>query len=330
MSAKFGTKEFRISLDHGYSLFACEVTRHLSAETSSSTAIISPKEESAFVVIVVHGGPGLISHKESFDGLKNLLLEWHESADGVGKGTCETLHAIVFYDQLGCGASEGPPVQQHEKRKQHDHPKANKQEGEPSQDLYSLSYYVKELQQVIEIVKQRHGKPRICILGHSWGGQIVLELLLTQPSSGVNCAVVSNAPLNEATYAQRQLEIRNELPEDVRQFIEEDEQQAANDTTVGAAVYRKLIGTSDTNVVGELKEWDALQRIHFLSCPCLMITGTHDTIPHKEYEQLQKSNPITQAIVLQNGDHAPFYGDTANQYFREIQGFLQRNLSSSS
>jgi hypothetical protein len=168
----------------------------------------------------------------------------------------------------------------------------------------------------------------------------------------VDCIIVSNAPLNEASYAQRQLDIRNELPEEIRQFLEQDEQELATDSTTGAAIYRKLIGTSDTHITGEMKNWDALQRIDCLSSssssssssswcyPCLFITGTNDTIPHQEYKQLptqmtsssslSQQLPRIEVLVLENGEHAPFYGETAPQYFREIQGFLQRTLSNSS
>jgi hypothetical protein len=88
MSAMLATNEFRISLDHGHSLFACEVThRHHPAKTGSSTATSSSssiKKDPAFVVIVVHGGPGVSSHKECFDGLKNLLWDsWRNDKNGL-------------------------------------------------------------------------------------------------------------------------------------------------------------------------------------------------------------------------------------------------------
>ncbi|CAB9505309.1 Proline iminopeptidase [Seminavis robusta] len=336
------SNDFRIPLEHGHSLFAREVTKtprdSVSGDTpgacSSSSPLSSEDVQPAVIVIVVHGGPGLNSHEESYDGIKNLLLDWNDktkppaSSDGTATSGeyFKWINAIVFYDQLGCGCSEGPPLPPGEE---------DKAETTETPGLYSLSYYVLELQQVIQSIRLRYeGTPtkRICVLGHSWGGQVVLEYLLggrhqaskdSSSSSSIDCAIISNTPLNEATYAQRQQEIRNALPNDVRAFLEQDDQQQASNDSVPSKIYHKLIGQSETDITGEMAGWDALQRLPELSLPCLFITGTNDTIQYKEYEQLCGLPNPPQVLILEGGEHGPFYGATAPHYFRAIQRFLE-------
>jgi len=359
------TATYQISLDNGHSLFACEVT-HGATTTKGTTANTAPRRsqqgeagngrdninnrthcDGVFVVIVVHGGPGLNSHKESFEGLKPLLLTAADPSSSTANTTaaatsrdpscCPWIHAILFYDQLGCGASQGPPVP----------PQSANSNGDETTGLYSLAYYVDELQQVLQHTQQRFPGLKIGLLGHSWGGQIVVEYLLQQDTTTTtvlcHAATISNAPLNESTYEQKQQDIRRALPDDVRVFLELEEQEMAkNDASLGAAIYQKLIGMSDTAITGEMKNWNALARIQQsssrLPCPCLFVAGTNDTIPHKEYESLvlerktADSNASSsdggggfkaQVAILDHGDHAPFYGDTAQAYIHRIQAFLE-------
>mmetsp|Transcript_1704 Transcript_1704/g.3705 ORF Transcript_1704/g.3705 Transcript_1704/m.3705 type:complete len:170 (+) Transcript_1704:112-621(+) len=138
----------------GHCLFAREHVRSCSA--------LAPCSSAPVVMIVVHGGPGLTDYTESYAGLQRL-------------GDC--CHAIVFYDQLGYGASDKPAAFD-----------------------YELSHYVDELDQVVDFVKNRHLHRPIYVLGHSWGGQIVLEYCCRDQPSSIAGAIVSNTPLDQATY----------------------------------------------------------------------------------------------------------------------------------
>ena len=64
---------------------------------------------------------------------------------------------VIFYDQLGCGQSERPN----------------------DNSLWNISRFVQELECVIEQLQLKE----IHLLGHSWGGAIVTEYALTNPST---------------------------------------------------------------------------------------------------------------------------------------------------
>ena len=267
--------DLRIPLPNGHALFARENVRQ---SVSCSSSALAP------IMIVVHGGPGLADHTESYAGLRRLL------------DVCDC-HAMFFYDQLGCGSSD-----------------------KPVEFDYTMSYYVNELSQVVDFVKDRHSNRKICLLGHSWGGQLVLEYICRDKPS-VSGAIVSNSPLDEAAYENKQRELRALLDEDVRRFLKEDEVAHAADGSVGSAIYSKLIGISEATITGEMRGWSILQRLGDLKVPCLFVSGTEDNIPFDRYEMATKHGHVVE--IIHGAGHGPFFGQTADEYFRVIHNFLQ-------
>ena len=73
---------------------------------------------------------------------------------------------VVFYDQLGCGASDYP-------REDYD---------------WSLELFLEEL----DAVRAAAGIDRCHLLGHGWGGMLALEHTLREPG-GVASLVLSSA-----------------------------------------------------------------------------------------------------------------------------------------
>lgn len=347
---------FRIPLTNGYTLHATEEVIHPQSSETTVPSSLNHKEEdknTSFVLIVVHGGPGINSSQEILDCMSSSLMLTEEEEDEAHSNATSSssrnpkipknlIKAIVFYDQLGCGKSDAP-------------------EFNAFEDIYSLKYYVRELAEVIHFIQNRHCHQegsknnnkndnnntnvysKICLLGYSWGGQIVLEYLLdpAQTSSDncvdtiqCKCAIISNSPLNERTYENRQQEIRNTMDVELRSFIEQEEQQqiqlSSNEKLIGTKIYQKLIGFSDANITGEMTHWDALKRLPNLPpCLTLFVTGHNDTVPYQEYISLDSLNYKhipPKVLILENGDHAPFYGETRHIYFDAITNFLRQQL----
>src|SRR5438067_923211 len=61
---------------------------------------------------------------------------------------------VIFYDQLGCGLSDDPK----------------------DESLWSIDLYIDE----INTIRQKLKLPDIHLLGHSWGGMLAIEYLLTK------------------------------------------------------------------------------------------------------------------------------------------------------
>jgi pimeloyl-ACP methyl ester carboxylesterase len=285
---------------------------------------ITSSTSTRVVVIVVHGGPGLSDHSESFAGLHHLR----------GAST------VLFFDQLGCG-------------------KSVVDDTEDAALYTTLKGHVEQLQHVIEYCQKQFDDDdtKLCVLGHSWGGQVLLELLFSSSSSsttttsaGIHAAIISNTPLDEHHYQEHQRRLRASLEDDsIRDYYEEQDAQTANDKTVGAQIYHTLIGTSDTNITGEMKDWSALSRLSVYlrnanTTPCLFVSTKDDTIPHEDYQLIvqQQELPIKaaaeddssasslllhhQVVIMKQGGHGPFFGATAAEYFNIIEQFWKNAI----
>jgi pimeloyl-ACP methyl ester carboxylesterase len=330
-----------------------------------------------WTLVIVHGGPGIADHTELCEAFDN---ETFGSTLNNSSSISTVISRIVFFDQLGCG---------HQCGSDDDHYPIPQFDSNDGQYHYSLDGHVNQLHSVLTylhlkvICNQHHGhhSHKIAVLGYSWGGQILLEYILSMSSASttsnnaartaselssscclIDAAIISNSPLDSQTYSSRQLELRMALDDDTRQFYEQVEmellqqqqqqqQQALSpQQVVGSRIYHRLIGRSDTNITGEMKDWniwgddgDVVDRLWMsLVVPrCLFICTKDDTVPWQDYYRLQQelvnqSRPTTQlnnthdhcsnnhhdVVIMPEGGHAPFFGPTSDDYFQHITKFL--------
>jgi pimeloyl-ACP methyl ester carboxylesterase len=93
---------------------------------------------------------------------------------------------VIRYDQLGCGRStygQGMAVD-------------------------GFDPFLRE----IDALRDHLGLERVHILGHSWGGMLALEYMLSSPR-GVAGLVLASAPYNVAMWEEEMSRLRSELPE---------------------------------------------------------------------------------------------------------------------
>lgn len=262
--ASFVIREHMLNLPNGHKVFAKVAQRKLcldNSQVASNHSGSSVFNTPCNTLVVVHGGPGLhMDHKDP-----ELLPDFFPTAFH----TCgHHLARIVFYDQLGCGKSDKPNPCITAGKDEAGQVDADA-EAEALADLYSLDAYVRELDVVLQWASQlppvsgyssptppavnpataavscaapQAAAQRVFVLGHSWGGQLVLEHLLCtstaadQATGGVAAspaaaqrgtrawplqacvagAIVSNAPLCEATYGAKQEAMRAELDQGTR------------------------------------------------------------------------------------------------------------------
>ena len=92
---------------------------------------------------------------------------------------------VVRYDQLGCGRSDRP-----------NHPA-----------LWTVQTFIDELRTLRNALRL----DRIHLLGHSWGGVLAIEYLLTRPD-GVQSLVLSSALSNTQFWVEEARRLRSEMP----------------------------------------------------------------------------------------------------------------------
>jgi pimeloyl-ACP methyl ester carboxylesterase len=304
-------KSFLLPLKNGYKVYTREVVAHNEDDGDDTSQRGGDKSNiktiaAEVTIIVVHGGPGVgDASSELFQGLKDL----------------PSTNLVVFFDQLGCGKSGKPS-----------------EEDAGRNNLYTLDGHVRQLEHVVEYYCRagEDGPRMIGVLGHSWGGQIVLEWLTTIIKTDsdsvppIEFAIVSNAPLDEEHYQRHQQELRNRLDEDVRTFYEEQDGILAKETTVGARIYQKLIGDSEVCINGEMKGWSVLDRIagnNDLLVPCLFLVTRDDTVPAEDYRQIQTKLSSPHSVhIMGRGGHGPFFGPTAEEYKTKVKTFIEQTM----
>lgn len=109
-------------------------------------------------IVYINGGPGLTS----LDIARADMLGW--------SSVLEKDFAVVYYDQRGCGNSQG----NFESTFSH-----TKDKKSPFESTLTITQYVKDLDAIISVLKAKYNAPSIYLMGHSFGGLIGANYLLT-------------------------------------------------------------------------------------------------------------------------------------------------------
>lgn len=257
-------------------------------------------------LICVHGGPGSSHHY--FARVEQL----------AGRG-----RAVVVYDQVGCGDSSRPPVEQ-----------------------LDVPVFVAELVNL----RRRLGLDRAFVLGTSWGGMLTMEYALTQPH-GLLGLVLNSTLASATTWAAEAARLRDRLPEEHAEALrtkpidDPGYQQAENlfnsryicrlDRSVelersararSSEVYRAMWGPNEWTMTGTLAGWDVRRRLHEITVPVLLTAGRHDICTPLSMTQLQEGFPAAPTVIFENSSHMPFleepeaFLDTLDRFFDEHDG----------
>lgn len=215
-------------------------------------------------IVLMHGGPGSTHN-------------YFEVLDCIA----ETGHAVISYDQLGCGNSfvDGHP------------------------ELWALETWTNEL-----IALRKYLKLDEChILGQSWGGMLAIAYLIDQKPSGIKSAILSSTLPSSALWGQEQHRLLTYLPQEEQDAIAEAEAtndfskpecsaatahfmrlHCAGDVTPdspeclrrpkksGTEPYLYGWGPNEYTPQGTLKDFYYTDRLNEIEIPCLIMSGTED------------------------------------------------------
>lgn len=253
-------------------------------------------------LICLHGGPGSSHHY--FARLERLALRGRP---------------LVLYDQVGCGGSSRPPVEE-----------------------LDVGVFVDELANL----RERLGIERAFVLGTSWGGMLAMEYAVTKPP-GLLGLVLNSTLVSATTWAEEAARLRDELPEVSAAALRTNE---VDDPTYQAAerilnarhfcrlqdpieikrmfevrgtdVYRSMWGPNEWTMIGKLAGWDIRDRVHEIEVPVLLTAGRHDMCTPLILEQQQEAFPAAPTVVFENSSHTP-YLEEADAFIAAVDGFLE-------
>lgn len=231
---------------------------------------------------------------------------------------------VVIYDQLGSGRSDRPT----------------------DTTLWRTERFVDELAALREAL----GLTRIHLLGHSWGGALAAEYLLTKKPPGVESAIFSSPLISTPRWIADANRLRSTLPDTVQAELTRCESAAAADASCQAAtdvfyerfvrgsktlppvpdcdgvtsnddIYRQMWGATEFTATGSLRDFDRSDRLSELGLPVLFIAGRHDEAVPETLADFQRRIPGARLAVLENSAHSAYRTETA-EYVRIVRGFL--------
>ncbi|KAB7763759.1 proline iminopeptidase-family hydrolase [Xanthomonas maliensis] len=246
-------------------------------------------------LIVLHGGPGC-----THDYV-------HSFVDLAAAG-----RAVIHYDQLGNGRSSHLP------------------DVDPG--FWTVGLFLDELQALIAHLSLR----QYAVLGQSWGGMLAAEHAVRRPP-GLSALVIANSPASMGLWRAAALRLRAQLPEEVQRTLERHEVAGTLDTpdyraatevfyarhvcrlqpwpvevarTFAAieadpTVYHAMNGPTEFHVVGSLRNWSIIERLHRIEAPTLVLSGQYDEATPETVEPYARLIPDARWHVFANSSHMP-------------------------
>ena len=257
-----------------------------------------------------------------------LLLHGGPGGRSCGFAVLRDLAAdrrVIRYDQLGSGKSDRPN----------------------DLNLWTTARFVDEL----DALRTALGLREVHILGHSWGGTLATEYLLTKGQHGVKSVILSSPLISTPRWLADARRLRGTLPEPVQSALDKCEAvetaddptcEAANDVfeehfvrgakslpavaecdgiTGGDQVYRHMWGAAEFTATGLLRDYDRTDRLGELKLPVLFLAGRHDEAAPETVADFQKRVPGAKLAIFENSAHSTYRTETA-AYVKTVRQFL--------
>jgi proline iminopeptidase len=215
---------------------------------------------------------------------------------------------VIFYDQLGTGRSEWPK----------------------DTTLWQLPRFVAEIDSIRQALQLRE----VYLYGHSWGGAIVLEYLLTRPHSGVRAAILASPLLSTPRWLADARLLRAQLPSELQRVlsvheaagtVDAPEYLAATDSFYArfltrrtppvrhpecagvrqnAEIYSQMWGPTEFYVTGNLRSYDRIGQLHELRLPVLLLAGEFDEARPETVREFARLIPGARFELVEGAAHS--------------------------
>ena len=247
----------------------------------------------ALPLIVLHGGPGM-----AHNYVKNLA------------GLTATGRTVILYDQLGCGNSTHLP--------------------DAPADFWVPQLFVAEFHNLLAYfgVKDFH------LLGQSWGGMLGAEIAVRQPP-GLASLSICNSPASMGLWVEAAADLRGQLPPEVESTLLRHEDAGTVTAPEYAAatavfyerhvcrvtplpsdfgesvaqmeaeptVYHTMNGPNEFHIIGSLRDWSIIDRLHLVTAPTLVVAGEFDEATPATWAPFVAEIPEVDSHVFPGASH---------------------------
>jgi proline-specific peptidase len=232
---------------------------------------------------------------------------------------------VILYDQLGCGRSDKPD----------------------NSALWRVEYFVEEL----GVVRKALGLDTVHLWGHSWGGMLAIEYMLTHPQ-GVISLTLASTPPSMPMWAAETKRLLATLPMETQAIIKRHEDAGTTDRKeyqeavmafysqyvirlsplpesiqhtmeeIGQ-VYLTMNGPSEFCITGIIKDWNRIDRLHEIQVPTLITSGRYDEATPMMNEMTHKAIENSEWIVFENSAHMSHI-EEKDLYLSSLASFIKR------
>lgn len=260
-------------------------------------------------LLAIHGGPGT-PH--------NYLRSLQRLADE---------REVIFWDQLGCGNSECPT----------------------DVGLWTLERCMAEVGAVVEAL----GLNQFHLFGNSWGGMLTQQYILDSPTA-VASLTISNSLASMARFRADVARLKSGLDAATRSAIDRHEASGTTDcaeyraairtwyqthlcrahpwpeeleeslNNVGTEIGKTMIGPSAFRIVGNLRNWDILDRLTEITMPTLLVAGKYDQNSPEHMREMHQHIAGSQFELFESSAHFPFI-EEPTRFDQVMRNFLRHH-----
>ncbi|KAJ6514198.1 proline-specific peptidase [Mycena vitilis] len=264
-------------------------------------------------LVVLHGGPG-IPHQ--------YLLSFAQlTAQGI---------PVIFYDQVGCGLSTHLP--------------------EKPKEFWTEELFMKELDGVLTHFNIQDD---FDLAGHSWGGMLAANYVVSRDPRGLKRLILADAPASMKLWSVGTNALLQGFPEEFREMLKRHELAGTTDSAeyqagiqqfnekhlcrlqpwpqdllnafealeADATVYSTMIGPSEFNITGTMKDWTVVDEIHKISVPTLLLNGRYDDAQDVGVVPFFEKIAAVKWVQFAESSHMPFFEENA-RFFQIVGDFL--------
>jgi L-proline amide hydrolase len=91
-------------------------------------------------------------------------------------------------------------------------------------------------------------------------------------------------------------------------------------------VYHAMNGPTEFHVIGSLKDWSVIDRLHAIDVPVLLISGRHDEAAPEVVQPFADRIKDVEWVIFENSSHMPHVEERA-ACMKAVTEFLQRKLT---
>lgn len=275
--------------------------------------IVNPKGKKT-PLLFLHGGPG--STHNSFEVFDDLAFFEDRP--------------FVMYDQLGCGKSF----------------------VEGKDGLFCSSTWVKELE---NLRKELHLQD-VHLIGHSWGGMLEIIYACDYKPKGVKSMILSSTLASAKIWREETHRLITFLSEEDQKAILRGEEEGkftgkdflsatehymhrfvsgpwtksdpnclTRERIRGKQAYEEAWGPCEYSPLGNLKDYEYLEKLSKITCPVLLLSGANDeSTPYQNLEMFHALQCKKNWVMFAKSRHMSYY-EEKEKYQETISTFLNEN-----